>query len=71
MVMEFAINRQYVNVKKDTQEQIVHKLHVKIIVIIMEYVKIRNVNVLKDFKEVNVRSQRVLINVQYKFNYNF
>ncbi len=71
MVMEFAINRQYVNVKKDTQEQIVHKLHVKTIVIIMEYVKIRNVNVLKDFKEVNVKSQRVLINVQYKFNYNF
>jgi hypothetical protein len=69
--MEFAINRQYVNVKKDTQEQIVHKLHVKTIVIIMEYVKIRNVNVLKDFKEVNVKSQRVLINVQYKFNYNF
>jgi hypothetical protein len=63
--MEYVINMLFVNVKKDTQVLIVLKLYVRIIVIIMEFAIIKNVNVLEDFKDQNVNSQLALISVLY------
>ena len=60
----YVIKMLYVNVNWDTLELIVHKPYVKIIVIIMEFVKKESVIVKEDFKDRNVNSLHVLFNVQ-------
>jgi len=63
MGMEFVIRKLIAYVKRDSKEKIVQKVHVKITATTTEFVKIKNVNVLLDFKALNANTLHVQTSV--------